>query len=298
MACGRQFSGGREIKVDEIWRLYQQNKQTIQEISEITKFSVSTVKRRLNDVQVEWHQPVVKGSGTIHMDATYTGRNTGVMVALESQSGRLLYMKHIAHERVSDYLDAVNYIESNGYEILGIVIDGLKGLFSALSKYPLQMCQFHMVAIIRRKLTMNPQLPAGKELLDLAYKLRDMDKKSFTEAFSSWKQRWHSFLAEKSFNPETGKQFYTHKRLRSAMSSFSFYQGWLFTYEEVEGMQKTNNIEEGAFTDLKNNLRNHAGMTPEHRIRFVNGFFLAYGKTHNEKWEKTVKSSPDCIMRF
>ena len=27
------------------------------------------------------------------------------------------------------------------------------------------MCQFHMVAIIRRKLTKNPQLEAGKELL-------------------------------------------------------------------------------------------------------------------------------------
>lgn len=283
MACGHQFTGGRHVSASEIWELYQQNKQTIERISASTGLSVSTVKRRIKGIEIKWTQPIVKGSGTIHIDATYSGRNNGVIVVIESHSGQLLYMKHIAHERISDYLDAVSYVESCGYEIKGIIIDGLQTLFSALGRYPLQMCQFHMVSIIRRKLTKNPQLPAGVELLNLAYRMKNMDEQTFTQEYSSWKQRWQPFLAEKTFNAETGKYFYTHQRLRSAMTSLCFFQKWLFTFEEVEDMPRTNNILEGTFTNLKTHLRNHAGMTPENRKRFVNGFFLAYANTHNAK---------------
>ncbi len=48
-------------------------------------------------------------------------------------------------------------------------------------------------------------------------------------------------------------------------------------------MPNTNNAIEGVFTDLKNKLYVHAGMTKENRERFVNGFFLAYTKLHNTK---------------
>lgn len=62
-------------------------------------------------------------------------------------------MKHIAHEHISDYEEAVNYIVKSGYKIDGIVIYGLQKLFTVLANYNIQMCQFHMVAIVRRKLT-------------------------------------------------------------------------------------------------------------------------------------------------
>ena len=48
-----------------------------------------------------------------------------------------------------------------------IVIDGLQKLFEVFADYKIQMCQFHMVAIIRRKLTKSPKLMAGRELLEL-----------------------------------------------------------------------------------------------------------------------------------
>lgn len=188
MACKYQFSGGRRITSDEIWSLYLERKQTIFEISSSTGVSDSTVKRRLKEITIEWKQPRLSGHGTIHIDATYFGRNTGVLLALESGSGRLLYMEHIAHEHISDYETAVNHIKSTGYVIDGIVIDGLPKLFEFFSEYLIQMCQFHMVAIIRRKLTKNPQLAAGKELLDLAYRLKDMTRVESEAEFKQWKK--------------------------------------------------------------------------------------------------------------
>lgn len=275
----------------EIWNLYLHNKQTIEEISDLLQLSASTVKRRLSEVSVEWEQPSISGEGVVHLNATYFGRNTGVLLALESGSGRLLYMQHIAHEHISDYETAVSHIAGQGYVIKGIVVDGLQKLFSALQAYPVQMCQFHLVAIIRRKLTKNPQLPAGCELLNLAYRLKNMDGQSFKSEFEQWKMRWKEFLAEKSTNPVTGRAIYTHQRLRSAMVTISFYMKWLFTFESVDGMPNTNNLIEGTFTDLKKNLRNHPGMPARNRKRFMNGFFLAYAELHNEKRGGALSSS-------
>ena len=263
--------------------MYIHGKQTIAQISKNTGLSVSTTTRRLASVSLSWEQSKVIGNGVVHLDATYFGRNTGVLLALESGTGRLLYMKHIAHEHISDYEDAVNHIVGCGYRINGIVIDGFQKLFITFAEYKIQMCQFHMVAIIRRKLTKNPQLEAGKELLELVYHLKGMNKETFVKDFENWKKKWHDFLKEKTINEISGRAMYTHQRLRSAMISISTYLPYLFTYEDVKGMPNTNNMIEGTFTDLKKTLRNHPGMIEVNRKRMMNGFFLAYTKLHNKK---------------
>lgn len=283
MACGHRFSSGRKITKEYIWNMYIHGKQTIVQISKNIGLSVSTTTRRLASVSLSWEQPKVIGNGVVHLDATYFGRNTGVLLALESGTGRLLYMKHIAYEHISDYEDAVNHIVGCGYLINGIVIDGFQMLFITFAEYKIQMCHFHMVAIIRRKLTKNPQLEAGKELLELVYHLKGMNKETFVKGFENWKKKWHDFLKEKTINEISGRAMYTHQRLRSAMISISTYLPYLFTYEDVKGMPNTNNMIEGTFTDLKKTLRNHPGMIEVNRKRMMNGFFLAYTKLHNKK---------------
>ena len=62
-------------------------------------------------------------------------------------------MKHISHEHVSDYVDAVHEIEKNGYILDGMVIDGIQSLFKVFVNYKIQMCHYHMCAIVRRKIT-------------------------------------------------------------------------------------------------------------------------------------------------
>lgn len=116
--------------------MYLHGKQTIVQISESTGLSASTITRRLASVSLIWDQPKVIGCGVVHLDATYFGRNTGVLLALESGTGRLLYMKHIAHEHISDYEEAVRHIVGCGYLIHGIVIDGLQKLFVVFDRCP------------------------------------------------------------------------------------------------------------------------------------------------------------------
>ena len=184
-------------------------------------------------------------------------------------------MKHISHEHVSDYVDAVHEIEKNGYILDGMVIDGIQSLFKVFVNYKIQMCHYHMCAIVRRKITKNPKLTAGQELQQLMRTLKNAKEDDFKKDFLEWKEKWKMFLNERTQNPLTQKTYYTHQRTRSAMISIEYYLPYLFTYQHVNGMPNTNNKIEGTFTDLKKHLNNHSGMKKENRKRFINGFFLA-----------------------
>ena len=278
--CGFQFRAGKEVRKDDLWEAYLQEKQTINELSARFGISVSTVKRRLHDINREWVQPSLSGEGFVHLDVTYWGRNFGVLLALDSQTGKPLYMAFVKCETTKDYEDAVRSIQEQGYTIRGLIIDGKQSLFKTFSNYPIQMCQFHMKQIIRRYLTLNPKLLAARELKVLVGRLHERDEADFRKDYQGWKKKWKDTIEHKSLHID-GKMHYTHQRLRAAMNSLNFYLPYLFTYQldGCKGMPNTNNKIEGSFTDLKKNLNNHSGLTMENRKRFISGFFLALTET-------------------
>ena len=149
--CGYQFRNGNRVDTDTLWSLYQDGKQTMAELAEKHRISQSTIKRRLREVEIEWVQPSLTGGGFLHLDTTYWGHNWGVLLGLDEETGLPLYVAFIGHERVQDYIDAVCSIEQRGYCIRGIVIDGMQSLFSEFSAYKIQMCQFHMMEIVKPK---------------------------------------------------------------------------------------------------------------------------------------------------
>ena len=274
--CGHQFRAGVVVSEDELWDAYQQEKQTIMELSERFGMSAATIKRRLHDIKREWVQPPLSGEGFVHLDVTYWGRSFGVLLALDDQTGKPLYIAFVKSETVKDYEDAVSSIKGRGYTIRGIIIDGKQSLFKTFSEYHVQMCQFHMKQIIRRYLTQNPKMHASKELKALADRLHRANEADFKKDYQEWREKWKNTTDHKSLHKD-GKMHYTHQRLRAAMNSLNFYLPYLFTCqrEDCKGMPNTNNKIEGTFTDLKKNLNNHSGLTKENRKRFISGFFLA-----------------------
>jgi len=269
---------------DEIWSLYQKGKQTIAELADLFSTSESSIKRRLRVIRQEWTQPVLSGSGFVHLDATYWGHNWGVMLAVDSASGFPLYMSLIKHETIADYRAAVNSIEERGYVIRGIIIDGMPSLFKEFCSYNVQMCHFHMMQIARRYLTKKPKLIAARELKFLLYGLTSYREDEFRRLYDNWEKRWKETIDRRT-NGKNGRSFFTHKRLRTIVNSIHFYMPYLFTFqhEGCDDMPNTNNKIEGIFTDLKKNLNNHSGMSIENRKRFINGFFLALANTNKIK---------------
>ena len=88
--------------MEELWNSNQDGKQTVQELAEAYGVSPSTIKRRLHVVTKEWEQPPLSGSGFVHLDTTYRGKNWGVLLALDEESGKPLYVAFVKHEKVQD----------------------------------------------------------------------------------------------------------------------------------------------------------------------------------------------------
>ncbi len=209
------------------------------------------------------------------MDATYWGRNFGVVAIKDSVKGNIVWSKFISRkERVGDYVEGVEWLEKNGFEIACVVSDGLRGLRERLSRYPFQYCQFHQVKRVRHWLTGRPKLEASRELLDLTYFMVHTDRASFEGLFGEWENKWRKFLEERTSHAD-GKTRYAHKNLRSACHSIRRNMRFLWTFEELYGIgiPNTNNGMESVFAGLKSVLRLHKGMSVTTRKAMVLEYF-------------------------
>lgn len=210
------------------------------------------------------------------MDTTYFGRSFGVMVFKDSITGQILHKIYLTAETNNLYLLGIKEIARRGIKIQSIVCDGRKGLVQLFNDIPIQYCNFHQVKTIRTYLTKKPRMQASKELWELTLLLVRTDKESFTGGLSDWYIKWRDFLNERKID-EYGKKRYTHKKLRSAYRSLNRNLPWLFTWYDHYGLNipNTTNAIDGHFSDLKNKLRSHNGLSLERKKKFIDEFFKA-----------------------
>lgn len=238
--------------------------------------SVKTIQRRLDQVKIV---PTEKTGRVVVvlMDTTYWGRGFGVMLFKDAYTKENLLKYYVKTETNALYMEGIEELKRRGFTIAAIVCDGRKGLIQSFKGIPVQMCQFHQAAIIRRYLTRKPKLKAAQELMDVVDLMKQTDKESFVGALGLWFEKWKSFLNERTVNPTTNKSFYTHKRLRSAYRSLKNNLPWLFTWYDNRELQipNTTNAIDGHFADLKNKLRNHNGLSMKRKMKFIDGFLKA-----------------------
>ena len=196
-------------------------------------------------------------------------------------SKNILWRK-IETERLSEYTALINDLETAGVQFSSFVIDGRTGVRDLLCKRfpdnPLQLCQFHQVAIVKRYLTSRPKTEAGQELLTLTMKIKKSDADTFTKSLNTWHEKHATFLAERSKDDSKRGWHYTHKRLRSAYRSLRANLPWLFTYLRHPhiGMPNTTNSCDGSFAHLKQKVKLHRGLRKHRRDKMVN-YFLEKG---------------------
>ena len=94
------------------------------------------------------------------------------------------------------------------------------------------------------------------------------DKETFEGMFAEWSIKWDKYLKERTIDAETGKSYYTHKKLRSAYLSIKRNLPLLFTwYDNIEmKIPNTTNLIDGHFSQLKRMLRSHNGLKRERDI--------------------------------
>lgn len=204
-------------------------------------------------------------------DTTFFTRSYGITIFRDPNIKKNLIWKEVHSETPGQYRQLRNELELSKITLKAVVLDGKRGVREVFSDIPIQMCQFHQVAIVIRYLTRQPQLEAGKELKQIALQLTKCPEKKFKDLLDAWYNKWKDFLKEKTANPITGKLHYTHKRLRSAYRSLKTNLPYLFTYQKYPELNIPNtcNSLDGSFTTLKSLLRNHRGMNRQNRYKMI-----------------------------
>ena len=159
--CGRRFDGGVRRDKAQVITDYVEGKQTLAQLAVKYGVNEKTIRRDLEGMRYV-HKISKYKDVTVQMDTTYWGRDFGLMVIRDALRGNVLWHQYVRHETISQYMEGVEWLRSNGFRIYGVVIDGMKGLPQALKPLHVQMCQFHQMLIVRRYLTQDPEIEASR----------------------------------------------------------------------------------------------------------------------------------------
>jgi hypothetical protein len=166
----------------------------------------------------------------------------------------------------------------DGFKIKAVVIDGKKGLreFFEKEKVLIQYCHFHQIKTITSYITKKPRLKASKFLKEIIKDLKDKNEKEFKEELKLFIEIFQDFLNEQELDLKTGKEYFIHKRLRSALKSLITNLSYLLTYQkypELNIPNTTNKLDGGEFSYLKRLLRNHNGISKELKLKMIDEYF-------------------------
>ena len=277
--CGKQFIGGKRRDKSQVITDYVEGKQTLQQLASKYKVSERTIRRDLENMRFVRKKARCK-EVTVQFDTTYWGRRFGLMVIKDALRNKILWHKYVCNETVSQYMEGVSWLRSQGFKIYGAVIDGMRGLAQALYPIPVQMCQFHQILITRRYLTQEPELYASRELLNLVKSITQMDKESFIGAFNEWGEKYKDVLNERVHDKRLKRHTppYMRPRLRSAYLSLKRNMTLLWTFYDYPeaGLPNTNNGIEGLFSDIKGKLRVHRGISKDNRKKLLDEYIMRH----------------------
>ena len=277
--CGKQFLGGRRRNKVQVITDYVEGKQTLSQLAQRYRISERTIQRDLAGMRFVRKIAKVKDV-TIQLDTTYWGRNFGLMVIKDALRNKILWHKYVRNETISQYMEGISWLKSNGFRIYGAVIDGMRGLAQALYPIPVQMCQFHQILITRRYLTQEPELEASIELLSLVKNITKMDNESFVSAFNDWSEKYQNVINERIRDKRIKRHTppYMRPKLRSAYLSLRRNMNLLWTfYDHPEtGLPNTNNALEGVFSDIKSKVRAHRGISKDNRRKLLDEYIMRH----------------------
>jgi hypothetical protein len=214
------------------------------------------------------------------VDATYFGERKEstswcVVVARDMYTKENLWWTFTDTETTSTYREMRVDLEKCGYTILSVTGDGFGGIRQAFSGISYQMCHVHMERLVIKGTTRKPQLEAGQVLLALVKTLPKTNSHIFGKRVQMFIEHYRDFLNEKTYNPFTGKECWTHEPLRLALHSLIRFQPYLFVFEQDRKIPKTTNSLEGHFRHINEIIAVHCGLSRERKERVLCAILLA-----------------------
>lgn len=273
--CGHKFvsqSRTKNVKTKNLREEYSFGKQTYEQLWVNNWCSRKTIQRVFDQhIEVEeifYNEKLVPRPSYFVTDVSRFGKKLAVLMIKSCCYKKVIYAKVIDAECVEEYAIGMDFIEQKWRKILGVTSDGFKWLRQLFSCYVYQFCQFHQLKLITMYLTRKPALEQGRELRKIALDLKNSNYYETELRLDIRLAKHWDFLKEKSYS-DTGKWWYTHKRLRSAYRSLRNNLSVLFTYQDHLWMYNTTNMLEWYFRPLKAKIWVHCWLSRDRKIKLL-----------------------------
>jgi len=212
----------------------------------------------------------------LRMDATYF-KQFCLLCYQDEADGYTQLIRFSDGEHFQEIKEDLDNLLKLGVKIESITTDGHKSILKAIRKsIPdaiVQRCLVHIQRMCLIWLTKYPKHAAGQELRKLVLLLLKVktnnDRLFWVAELEKWYLRHEDYINERSYHPETGRYWYTHKFLRRSYTTIKKALPNMFHYLSNPNIPRTTNGIEGFFSHLKNHLDLHRGLTIEHRINFI-----------------------------
>jgi len=253
-------------------------RQTFKTLSRDSNLSIDTLQRTFYHFLNQSPKVKIIKRDHVHLrlDATYFEQFCLVCYQ-DHTDGYTQLIRFSNGENTEEIKEDLDNLIRLGVQIESITCDGHKSILKAiklsLPDVKLQRCLVHIQRMCLLWLTRHPKHIAGIELRSLVLQLlkikTDNDRRFWVRHFTDWYRRHESYLAEKTYNPQTEIYWYTHKLLRRSYFTIKRALPNMFHYLNNPNIPHTTNGIEGFFGHLKNHLDLHRGLTLEHRIDFI-----------------------------
>jgi hypothetical protein len=219
--------------------------------------------------KVHHHRPVV-----VIIDATFFGREYGVLVARDPNAHENLHAHEMRHETKLEYQLVRAELERLGYTIVAVVLDGRRGIPRVFSDIPVQICQYHQWQIMKKYLTTRPKLESHKALLSIARLIAKSTGKEMRSVLEAFARDFQSDLEEKHICSCCNKPKYVHRKLRSAYRSITTNLPFLYTYQTYPDLHipNTTNSLDGLWSALKMHVNAHRGLRLDRRFKVIRAY--------------------------
>ena len=270
--CKETFSSSRRTaKVgDALLHDYVWKRQTLAQLATQAGKSAHWVRKQIDHVGAPARIHTAQ-STVLAADTTFWGRHYGVVVFRSPTLKKNLWWAETILETPEVYARGYAALTDAGWNVTAVVLDGKRGIPKVFGDIPLQLCQFHQVKTINTYLTRKPQTRAAQELRAIALTLARTDEATFTARLIAWEKYHRTFLDEHTFCGYCKRKHYVHRRLRSAYRSVQTNLPYLFTYQKFPDLHipNTTNCLDGMFSQLKNRLAVHRGLSKTRRYKII-----------------------------
>ena len=281
LECGVKFSENNKQKIDfnKCLDEYIFEKQVLRELEEVYHITRKKFRALLKAFipPEKIHNP---RSINLITDATYFGKRKdksswGVLLARDAKEKEDLRWLFLEKETKEAYLLSRLELEKHGYKILSVTADGFPTLPSIYNDIPFQTCLFHISKMIVRGVTRSPKTEAGRELLELSYRIHEIQKSEFEIWLHTFIETYRDFLNEKTTLP-SGRSFSTHKKINSVIHTLTNSLPYLFMYQKYPELNipKTSNSIESHFSHIKDILRIHRGLSRAIKEKILHMIFM------------------------